>query len=215
MKILFIVLLMFATTGVAEMKLYQKLNTLHTVALITVNSEKGSGTGSGVVVASGEGYSLILTVNHVVKGAKAGDLFVTLYPSEVTVPAYIVKKSSKYDLALLKIDVYHEHVARRISPEVLPPFTDLWKMGAGNGETPFPTHGVIEEFEADTGLMHISAPIIFGDSGGGIFLNSTGELIGVVVGTAVTGYKGHPVVVSFMGLCYNIYAINDFLSSQD
>jgi len=222
MKILFIVLLMFATTGVAEMKLTDKLDMLHTVALVTVTSSNGGpgGTGSGVVIHAEKslfkGHILVLTAQHVVRNPDVGGLYVTLFPSEKMYPAEIVKTSAKYDLALLRVDVYHQHVAERGELIELSVFDRIIKIGSGMGEDPFPTLGIIENFEDDTGKMHISAPIVFGDSGGGIFTEENGKyvLVGIVQGTAVAGFKGHPVVVSFMGLCYNIFAINDFLSAE-
>jgi len=203
-----------STTGEAKMNQQEKLYTLHTVVLITVSSANGGtgGTGSGVVIYSQGDYTLILTALHVVSHSDVGGLYVTLYPSEKMVPAALVKRSDKSDLALLRIDVHHQYVAKRSKMETLPVFTPVIKMGAGLGQDPFPTLGIIEDFADNKGLMRVSSPIIMGDSGGGIFNAYNGELIGIAFGVPVSGFEGHPVLVSHMGMCFNIFAINDFLS---
>jgi S1-C subfamily serine protease len=60
--------------------------------------------------------------------------------------------------------------------------------------------------------MAISAPIVFGNSGGGAF-NARGELIGIVSAVAVyaAGFDGIPFIVPHMGLVVNSQTIKEFL----
>lgn len=60
--------------------------------------------------------------------------------------------------------------------------------------------------------MAISAPIVFGNSGGGVF-NSRGELVGIVSAVAVyaSGFDGIPFIVPHMGLVVNLDTIRAFL----
>jgi S1-C subfamily serine protease len=75
------------------------------------------------------------------------------------------------------------------------------------------TSGRIQEVDMQkTGFMMISAPIIFGNSGGGIF-NSDGELIGIASRVAVyaVGFDGIPHIVPHMGVATNLETIKKFL----
>lgn len=62
------------------------------------------------------------------------------------------------------------------------------------------------------GFMMISAPVIFGNSGGGIF-NSDGELVGIASSVAVyaVGFDGIPHIVPHMGSATNLETIKEFL----
>ncbi len=66
-----------------------------------------------------------------------------------------------------------------------------------------------------SGFMMISAPIVFGNSGGGIF-NADGELIGIASGMAVydVGFDGIPHIVPHMATASNLQTIKTFLGIQ-
>jgi len=207
MKHLLLALLCFSTVGVADMTDKKLDQMLYTATLIT----RDGGGGSGVVVYSGNGYSLIVTAQHVVSDAET--ISVALYPQEKEYPAKIVKTSLDYDLALVRIEVEHDHVAKRVLAE-LRPFDEVYKVGSGLGNAPFPSKGIVSEFNGFT--MRVSSPIIFGDSGGGIFTKIKGEyyLVGIVISVAIARLGVFPNVVPHMANCYNSFAIEDFFKAE-
>lgn len=120
--------------------------------------------------------------------------------------------SDKYDLALLRIDVVHEYVAQRGEKRELEVFTPVFKVGGAIGRKPFPTEGIVTEFSKDTGGLVTSAQIFFGDSGGGIFTMQDGQPILVGIAIALPMWSKH-YPVAHIALCYNIYAIEEFLTT--
>ena len=197
-----------ACTGEDEMDIMGKHEMLYTAVLITAK-----GSGSGVVVYSGNGYSLILTAQHVISDSKDGEVYAALYPQEEEHPAKVVKTSNDYDLAIVRIEHEHDHVAKRMSGE-LSVFTPVWKIGSGLGQDPFPTEGMISAYDEFT--MTVTSPIIFGDSGGGIFIEIDGEyyLVGTVTSVAVARLGPFPNVVPHMANAYNMFAIEDFFKAE-
>jgi len=59
----------------------------------------------------------------------------------------------------------------------------------------------------------INAPTYFGNSGGGIYLGDTHQLIGVFSKIYTHG-KGAPVVVPHMGLCTPMESIYEWLAGE-
>ena len=187
-------------------KIDRKMNEmLYTGVHIAVSN---GGSGSGIIIYSGNGYSLILTAKHLLR--KNTKLRVTVYPDEVTYPATLVKVSKAYDLALLSIDAEHDHVAEMTTYLELPVYYKVWKVGCGSGLEPHPDEGMVTAFEDE--YMMSSAPITFGDSGGGIFVNEEGhyKLFGTIVMVGVG--SGHPT--PHHGYSHTILAIAEFLSKK-
>ncbi|MBL4644431.1 MAG: trypsin-like peptidase domain-containing protein [Candidatus Pacebacteria bacterium] len=102
----------------------------------------------------------------------------------------IVAYDSDKDLALLSLqetDTGVRYVANLYKPKLdLRFFEPVWVVGAGLGYEPFPATGIISIPEIDEGKRKsfmFSAPIIFGNSGGGVYrYNSTKgsyELVGI------------------------------------
>jgi len=105
--------------------------------------------------------------------------------------ADIVAYDEKRDLALLKITDTERLMpfVAKLYPEKKDTgpwiFSDVFAVGAGLGKPPFPTSGFLAGFSKDINgnpLWLASAPIIFGNSGGSLFVYSQRnqyELIGV------------------------------------
>ena len=97
-------------------------------------------------------------------------------------------------------------------------FQQVFAVGAGLGKPPFPTEGLLAGFARDRNGKHVwlaSAPIIFGNSGGALFVRSprdTFELVGVP--SAVSAY-GWGNVVTHMGWSRPIPEIRAFLREHD
>ena len=97
-------------------------------------------------------------------------------------------------------------------------FQQVFAVGAGLGKPPFPTAGLLSGFGRDKDgrqLYLASAPTIFGNSGGSLFVYSprdTYELIGVPSMVSAYGWAG---VVTHMGWSRPITEIRKFLRAND
>jgi S1-C subfamily serine protease len=208
-------LFMSACCTGGSMELRKKYAMLHSV----VHLSTSDGSGSGVVIYSntkGADFSLILTAKHVIRdgfGEISPTVNVTVFPEEEEYVGRVIKVSKDYDLALVRIDTALDFVATRGNKEVLPIFTRVHKIGCGLGTAPFPTSGQIAQFGNHAFRLMVTSPIIFGDSGGGIFTEIDGELrlIGIVSAVASTN-RG--MVVPHMGIIVNIFAIEQFLGKK-
>jgi S1-C subfamily serine protease len=137
--------------------------------------------------------------------------------------ALIVAYDEKRDLALLQITDKERkmpHVAY-LYPEKKDGgpwiFEEVYAVGAGLGKPPFPTRGMLAGFGKDRNGLSLwlaTAPIIFGNSGGALFVHSQRgkyELIGVPSGVSVYGWA----VVAHMGWARPITEIRQFLRKNN
>jgi S1-C subfamily serine protease len=164
--------------------------------------------GSGVVILSQENYSLILTAKHVV-GLKR-KVKIVFYPDEVEYDGKVIKRSKDHDLALIRVEHYHPYVAKFALNLCPPVFTKVYKVGGGLGLEPFPGEGIVTGI--DDYVMTVSSLIIFGDSGGALFVKEDGHyrLTGTLV--AVASSKGGPVY--HIGVVHNMNSILEFLNAK-
>ena len=97
-------------------------------------------------------------------------------------------------------------------------FQQVYAVGAGLGKPPFPTEGLLAGFGRDKDgrkLFLASAPIIFGNSGGSLFVRSprdSFELIGTPSMISAFGWGG---VVTHMNWSRPISEIRLFLRAND
>ena len=173
---------------------------------VSIGRDDG-GHGSGVVIAAQQGIILILTAAHVVK--RAGLLTVVLFPEETEHTATVIKISQKHDLALLAVEGEHPYVATLSEGPTPLVYQEVWKVGAGGSQDPHPGAGHITLYEGD--LMMIDSGIVFGDSGGPVFIETEEgyELIGIIVVVAALS-TGVPVF--HQGMAHNLETLWDFLS---
>jgi len=143
------------------------------------------GYGSGVVFKNDEKGTYILTAWHVVSSGdevRVGWWNGEKYDVHTGTVTYFEEPQ---DLAVVFVPNVHARtaaLARDYTPRV---FDEVWKVGAGIGHPPFPTRGVVSlprvpEYGVD--YMMVTAPVVNGDSGGGVFVLRNGryELIGLV-----------------------------------
>jgi serine protease Do len=137
--------------------------------------------GSGIVVASDATGSDVLSVEHVVHGAR--DLRVTLDERRV-VPARVVAVDAKNDLALVRIDVPGRIVARLGRARDVEPGTAVGIAGYPIPDAFSDEHlgvktsvyaGRVSSQRSDS--LELDLPVIPGESGGPVFDASTGIVI--------------------------------------
>jgi S1-C subfamily serine protease len=237
-------LALWATPVQAQPKT-EHVEMLYTVALVRASGSTGSGTVIYSAQRDGGCQSYVLTNHHVIDGAisfesvfdpKEGKKVDKEKREEVRVEwwdynnlsraigtrgkqAAIVGYDKIADLALLKLT----DTERCVSPvahllpegESLFVYEKAWSAGAGLGNPPFPTEGIIANLDKIMdGHRYImaTAPIIFGNSGGALFHYSQSrkryELIGVPSRVSTSGFGG---AVSHMGWSIPTETVYDFL----
>jgi S1-C subfamily serine protease len=200
---------------------------------------RGSGTvGSGVLVysrpkdedeASSDAITLILTAHHVVMevmGDRAPKGLVEevriLKEGEVFDPeifsAELVLSDHDRDLALLRLRSGRRfanvaELAPRQVMDTLDVFTRAYAVGCPLGNRPLPTVGEVSskgKVVGDQVFWMLSAPTFFGNSGGGVYLGSSCQLIGISSMIYTYG-KEAPAVVPHLGLFVSMNSISDWL----
>ena len=156
---------------------------------------------SGVVVASLDGLSYVLTNAHVVEpaaSASEGTLTVILErPRAMRAPAKLIRlgKVPDEDLALLSIERQLPAVSLA-SEEEVGIGDDVVVIGAPYGRSLSVSSGIVSQLEFEESgaqtSMKTDAPIGYGASGGGVFEVPSGKLVGLVEGyrTARVSFTG-------------------------
>ena len=133
------------------------------------------------------------------------------------VEADVVIYNKDEDMALLKLRTEDaaQYVANLpIKPTELLVMDESVAVGCSMGFPPLPSVGVITRlnFQLDSLPYHMScSQIIYGNSGGAIFLGETGELIGIPSRVAVIGWG---VPIPHMGLFIPATRIYGWLATQ-
>ncbi len=137
--------------------------------------------GTGVVVASGSWGSQILTVQHVIDGARR--LRATL-DDRRSVPVRVLAADANSDVALVQIDVPNRPVAALGASANISPGTQIGVAGY-----PIPDAFEDEQLGTQTSVyagrissirndaLELDLPIIPGESGGPVFVADTGVVI--------------------------------------
>jgi len=173
-------------------------------------------------------YIYILTAAHVVGNEALVN--VELFNSTESLPAFVVLTDTGKDLALLRCaSVVTSHASSfvaKLAPRSYTPyvFTPIWVVGCSLGYSPRPTegcitvasnHGDTENTEKNLRALsdsvvnywEMNAPIWPGNSGGGVFLKDTHELIGIAVWVKIC----HGQLASTMGGIVPLQTIYEFL----
>ena len=136
--------------------------------------------------------------------------------------ADIVAYDKDEDMALLRVraGVERKHVARLIPEKeinALAAFMPVWNVGCGLGGPPAITAGYLSAFGVDIerkDYMLVTAPSIFGNSGGATFLQETGCYIGIPARISVTQLGWSADVVTHLGFSITPARIYKFLREQ-
>ncbi len=192
----------------------------------------GSGTliFSGLDPTTGRNSSWVLTSYHVVRNILADtpsahregiDVTVYLNDDEITVKGHMMAHRKDIDAAVVKLDTdrVFDNVAQvldRESGNHVAVWDSIWAVGCPLGNDPVPSAGEISSTSNeldDTNYWMINAPTYFGNSGGGVYLADSKQLIGVFSKIYTHG-KGTPIVVPHMGLCTPITSVYDWLEAE-
>jgi len=161
-----------------------------------------------------------------VLGTPTVEVFTYAYTSRTVghsgLQAEIMAYDKEEDLALLRVQApyAYEYVAKLIPREKmrdLVSFMGVWNVGCGLGQKPVITFGYLSAFGCEIenkDYFMITAPSIFGNSGGATFLEETGEMIGVPARISVTPLGFSADVVTHMGFSITAERIYQFLDDQ-
>lgn len=142
--------------------------------------------------------------------------------ARLTAEADIMAYHEKRDLALLRLVTNREfpNVARLLPAErarEVHIFDKLFVVGCGLGQPPFPTSGMLTGKDVQIDYYpywQTSAPSIFGNSGGAVFLARTLELIGVPSRISVNGGMFARDAITHIGYFCPPQEITKFLVDQ-
>ncbi len=132
------------------------------------------------------------------------------------VEADIVIYNEDEDMALIKLrsEEQAQYIASLFTGSTYNVMDETVAVGCSLGFPPLPTVGYItrKDFQVDSLPFHMSSSqIIYGNSGGAMFLAETGELIGIPALVVVIGW-GSPI--PHMGLFIGIERILDWLVEE-
>lgn len=178
------------------------------VSIRTLLGEEGGPIGSGVVI-DGAGY--IVTNNHVISMAAQDTSdrarIVVIFSDESRVPAEVVGRDPKTDLAVLKVDVNNLTVAELGKSEEIQVGEDVLAIGSPLGLSKTVTSGIVSALHrpvklsgegSDTNAVidavQTDASINPGNSGGAL-VNMAGQVIGI--NSAIRSETGNSVGLGF------------------
>jgi len=199
--------------------------------LATVLVEAGWGTGSGTVIKCEEtknGWGVyILTAYHVISPGKGmskwkdpSTVMILFYDENnfvsIVTKSHAVAANPEIDAAILYFEYDREivNVARmpsRLEFEEVGLFNNIFVMGCALGIPPTYTNGRITSVNTmiEGGRYWMgNAPVIYGNSGGGIFLEEDGSIIGILC--RVYSYAGG-IAVSHLAVFMPMRTIYDWL----
>ncbi|MBI3099782.1 MAG: trypsin-like peptidase domain-containing protein [Planctomycetes bacterium] len=204
----------------------------------SVKVENARAVGGGTCLwsrreASGVVHTYVLTAHHVVSGAiseedgreKRSPVTVTRYPTDGAAPiacqADVIAYDTKKDLALLKLrgrdaSMTAATLASREELARIAVFDKVTAVGCPLGHAPLPTEGEIVSLDKKVSgerFWMMSAPTIFGNSGGGVFDSGSPRLVGVAAMICV-----YDTIVSMpvthLGVLVPMTSVYDWLDSQ-
>ena len=138
-----------------------------------------------------------------------------------SIEADIVTYDADEDLALLKLRSDDQYIAATLYPKGkerdLRLTMPVMAVGSGLGEPPVVTGGFLSQFgrEIDNKEYWLqTAPTIYGNSGGAVFLQDTYEFIGVPARIAVTMQGFSPDAITHLSFIVPVTRVYEFLEAQ-
>jgi thiol-disulfide isomerase/thioredoxin len=163
---------------------------------IVVDEPKGRSYGTGTVIQSVPGETLVLTCGHLFEGsARKGKTTVEFFGAveRVRLAGELVARDAEADLSIIRVTTNHVFsvapiASKSFAPE---PGQPASSVGCDNGKDPTARHMRITAVNRYLGAPTIecSGEPVEGRSGGGLF-NDSGELIGVCSAREPSEHRG-------------------------
>lgn len=146
-------------------------------------------------------------------------VFDQLGPQPLRVSGRLIAENPLADLALLELRTEADlgpvaRLAPRSAAQRVNSFTPIWTVGCPLGTTAQATRGEVTRTDWKVGSQPywmVSSPAYFGNSGGGVFLADSLELVGVFSKIYTHG-SFRPQVVTHMGLAVPLDVLHDWLA---
>ncbi|MCE2722140.1 MAG: serine protease [Betaproteobacteria bacterium] len=133
-------------------------------------------TGSGVVIRSVAGESVVVTNAHVVP---SGSIAFVVYPDGKMNSGFVLPRFPRVDLAFIQVSATLKPASIRTTPVEIG--SDVFAIGQPMGLTASISNGIVSAIRRGPGgvsLVQFTAPISPGSSGGGLF-DANGSLVGI------------------------------------
>lgn len=166
----------------------------------TVRLEGDGSVGSGVVLND----HCVLTAKHVVEDEPHLMITTTHHKEFVVTKRYLGEYS---DMAVVCVDEDLFTPPVRVRTEMPKLYTPVFVLGNPLGIENWLTTGQYE------GGSNISAPIVWGNSGGGVF-DESGSLIGIAIAMRVKEIEQYVFVFPHLGFITNVRDIVPFLNAN-
>ncbi|WP_369056584.1 S1C family serine protease [Kineococcus terrestris] len=186
---------------------------LPSVVALQVQTQQGSGTGSGFVLDASEGdAAFILTNNHVVAGAVPGGVTIA-FEDGVQAPGEVVGADASYDLAVVRVEREGLRPLPLGDSSAVVVGDRVVAVGAPLGLQGTVTEGIVSALNRPVSAgdptqapsyiqaIQTDAAINPGNSGGPL-LNSAGEVVGV--NSAIAALPGQTSAGGSIGLGFSI-----------
>jgi thiol-disulfide isomerase/thioredoxin len=151
---------------------------------IRVRDSKGVDIGSGSVIHSEPGRTLILTCGHIFRhfdGKSTIEVDIFNEGRAVSHKGQLIRKDLETDIGLISIQTLTPLRVARVSPDPIRTGQHVFSVGCGGGEPPSRLqHRVTSTDRYKGGYIECTGTPIQGRSGGGLF-TPDGQLIGVCV----------------------------------
>ena len=196
----------------------------------------GDAVGSAVLIHRSEDpadpHYLAFTCQHVVRdileeegvredllGHDIRALFEPMDGPAFQLTAHMVAENTVHDLAILRIETGMDlgpvaSLAPKVRSDQVEVFDPIYTVGCPLGTAAQATRGEITrtQWEVDgENYWMVSSPAFFGNSGGGVFLEETHELVGIFSKIYTHG-SFRPQVVTHMGLSVPLPTIHDWVA---
>ena|SRR3990167_965242 len=187
------------------------------VAYDPMNSVVGfNEQGSAVVLHKNNQHIIVLTNFHIIRKGLTPRIKIIHRELVTEATVTILKLDINNDLALLSLQLDKELPLEITSLCVDNPkvYDEVIAIGAGLGYSPFPTKGMVSipEMEPPNIVILHSAPITFGNSGGGLFKKEYDNYCLIGINSKMSGVKNFPI--SHMAIAVHLKIIKEFYEAR-
>jgi S1-C subfamily serine protease len=193
---------------------------------VRLHSEVSGGLGTGVVIESNEHSSTIITNAHVALMNGGNPIFAMFVGDTEKYTTTVLRTHVGVDLALMTVNSGSRTVVRISNKRFIDRMEKVYSCGAGAGLPIHMTEGYTSITSPEDHRIMFTAPIVGGNSGGGIYIRTKKhyELVGISAQVMQTGAKvmsprGQTVFqaavpVYHLGFAVDIDTVHKFLDGE-
>ena len=195
----------------------------------TVKIHYGASSGTGVVFYQDKDIAYIITANHVINSYSFPTNFSVFaeYHNNINTileECKVIKSSRDIDMAILSSKPVWEGAAEVIKDEKeVEQFAEAFTYGFAGGFSEYIgilTHGEIQAVKSSELLSRehcvTTIPVIFGNSGGGMFIKVNGnyKLAGIMTNVHLIRHSGTDIIVCHISMATTATQILEFIKNN-